>query len=143
MTPRLCLGLILASISLLLAGCFLEIDREIDLAMVYPTQQRTDLVVKYRVPPPPPGKVYVLWAVNADQGRQVKVGQIPPASRVTAVKTTLDLFVTGVVISIESDLNVTQMSNTWALRAGRLDAATPQSSSPQPTSSSPSLPPGQ
>jgi len=94
--------------------------------MVYPTPQRTELTVKYRVPEPPPGVVYVLWAVNADQGRQVKVGQIPPASKVTAVKATLDLFVTGVVVSMETDPNVTQMSNTWALRAGRLTATTPQ-----------------
>lgn len=107
-----------------LAGCFLQLDREIDIAMVYPSQQRTELTVRYRVPPPPAGNVYVLWAVNGDQGRQVKIGQIPPASKLTAVKTTLDFFVTGVVVSIESDANATQMSNTWALRAGRLDPAT-------------------
>ena len=104
-------------------------DREIDIAMIYPTAQRTELTVKYRVPEPPPGKVYVLWAINADQGRQVKVGQVPAASKVTAVKTTLDFYVTGVVVSIESDPNVTQMSNTWALKAGQLTPATPQPAS--------------
>ncbi len=114
-----------------LVGCFLQVDREIAIALIYPTPQRTELTMRYRVPPPPSGKVYVLWAINGDQGRRVKVGQVPPASSVTAVKTTLDLFVTGVVVSIESDPNVTEMSNTWALRAGRLDPV------PQATPSTP------
>ncbi|MBI2955196.1 MAG: hypothetical protein HYY30_12835 [Chloroflexi bacterium] len=104
-----------------LAGCILQPDREINLDIVYPTAQRSEITMKYRVPPPPPDKVYVLWILNPDLGRQVKIGQIPPATRLSAIKTSVDFFATGAVVSIESSADVTQMSTTWALKAGQLE----------------------
>ncbi len=102
-------------------GCFLTPDREIDLDIVYPTPQQSEVTVKYRVPPPPSGKVYVLWIVNPDLGKQVKIGQIRPASKLTAIKTTVDFFALGAIVSIESSVDVTEMSDTWALKAGQLE----------------------
>lgn len=103
------------------SGCFLTADREINLDIVYPTPQQSEVTVKYRVPPPPAGKVYVLWIVNPDLGRQVKIGEIPPASKLTALKVSIDFFALGAIVSIESSADVTQMSNTWALKAGQIE----------------------
>ncbi|MCL5264131.1 MAG: hypothetical protein M1343_02875 [Chloroflexi bacterium] len=118
LTPVLAIFLLLPAVA---TGCFLTPDREINLDIVYPTQQTSEVIVRYRVPPPPPGKVYVLWILNPDLGKVAKIGEVPPATRLSSIRAAVDFFAVGAIVSIESSPDVTQMSNTWALKAGQLD----------------------
>ncbi len=101
-------------------GCVLQADREISVEYVYPDSQRTELTIRYRVPPPPSGKVYVLWLLDAEDGKRSRGGVVQPSQRIRTIKTSVDYRVTGVVVSIESSPEASQMSNTWALKSGRL-----------------------
>ena len=118
------MGAVLALASLS-TGCLAPIDREINVAYFFPDQNRTELQVTYRVPPPPEGKVYVLWVLNPGQNKRAKIGQIPPTQELRAVKATVDFYAVGVIVSIEDSVDATNPSSTWALAAGVVDPRTP------------------
>lgn len=116
-------GILAGSLFLLVlgvGGCGLQADREIVVEYSYPDARRTEVTIRYRVPPPPAGNVYVLWVLNLEEGKRAKSGTVQPSSRVRAIKTSVDFHVTGVIVSIESSPDVAEMSNTWALKSGRV-----------------------
>lgn len=121
------LDIILPALTLLwlVCGCLAPPNREINVAYFYPSQNQTELQITYRVPPPPDGKVYVLWVLNPGQGTVVKIGQLPPSPELKLVKTSVDFYAVGVIVSIEDSPDVPGPSNTWALTAGVIDPKTP------------------
>jgi hypothetical protein len=123
--PQALLLVLAALLTIGVSGCFLTADREINLDIVYPSARQSEVTVKYRVPPPPDGKVYVLWIMNPDAGNLAKIGRLPPSSRLSAVKVSVDFFATGAIVSIESSPDVTQMGETWALEGGKTAPSTP------------------
>ena len=71
----------------------------------------SEITVTYSVPPPPPGKTYVMWVYNQDRTQIAKLGVVPPGSDNT-VKGSASFPIFGVVISEEASGNVTQMEGT-------------------------------
>lgn len=109
----------------LLAGCnTLELEKSISMETVYPSSGQTEVTIHYTVPPPPPGKVYVLWILNPAQHDLVNVGQVDGGRDVTA-RATVNFEATGAIVSIESQPNPASMSNTWALKVGSVTPETP------------------
>ncbi|MBI4318018.1 MAG: hypothetical protein HY675_05975 [Chloroflexi bacterium] len=108
-----------------LSACVLQADREIVVEYVYLDSQATEVTIRYRVPAPSTGKVYVLWLLNLEEGKRAKAGTVQPSDRVRALKVSADFHVTGVVVSIENSQDVPQMSNTWALKSGRVTGNEP------------------
>jgi hypothetical protein len=125
MIARWALAPLLLALLLALTGCFLEADREINLDLLYPNPNSSEVIVRYRVPPPPPGKLYVLWLLNPDEGKVAKVGQLEPSSSLRAIRATADFPVFGAIVSIESSPDVAQYSDTWALEGGITKPKTP------------------
>lgn len=91
---------------------------------IYPTPNQTEVTIKYTVPPPPAGKIYVLWIVNPDQHQAIDAGTVPGGSNLTA-RATVNFAATGAVVSIEDQPNPVKMSNTWALKVGTVTLMTP------------------
>lgn len=109
----------------LLAGCnTLELEKSISMETVYPSSGQTEVTIHYTVPPPPPGKLYVLWILNPAQHDVVNVGQVTGGRDVTA-RATVNFEATGAVVSIEDQPNPSAMSNTWALKVGSVTPETP------------------
>ena len=105
-----------------LSGCFLAATREINLLVIRTESGGSEVTVTYRMPPPKEGKVYLLWLVNPDVGKSVRVGVVQPSSQLRGIKTRVDFWATGAVISIESSPEVDQMSvcdDCWALVSGQ------------------------
>lgn len=114
---------LLVGLIVLVASCA-SLEQSITLQMIYPTDNQTQVTVNYTVPPPPSGKVYVLWIVNPDENQRQNAGEIKSGQHLTA-QTTVNFQATGAIVSIESSPNVTTMSNTWALKAGQITPTTP------------------
>ena len=113
------------------AGCA-SLQQSITLEMIYPTDNQTEVTVHYTVPPPPEGKVYVLWILNPDANKERNVGQIPGGQNRTA-QATVDFQATGAIVSVEDSPNVTTMGHTWALKAGEIQPSTPTPTVTGPT----------
>ncbi|HEX5416298.1 MAG TPA: hypothetical protein VFZ25_11575 [Chloroflexota bacterium] len=114
---------LLATVLAVIIGCA-SLNQSITLQMIYPTDNQTEVTVQYTVPPPPSGKVYVLWIVNPDEHQAQNVGEIRSGQHQTA-QTTVGFQATGAIVSIESSANVSTMSNTWALKVGQVAPSTP------------------
>ncbi len=113
------------SLGLLLGGCDrLALEKSISMESVFPSPNRTDVTIHYTVPPPPPGKVYVLWIVNPAHHQAVNAGQVPGGRNLTA-RATVDFEATGAVVSIEDTPTPATMSTTWALKVGTVTLVTP------------------
>jgi|GEM_PF-3140839 len=112
-------------------GCA-SLEQSITLEMIYPTPNQTQITVHYTVPPPPAGKVYVLWILNPNAKKQRNVGEIPGGQNRTAVAT-VDFEATGAIVSVENSPNVTTMGNVWALKAGQIQPTTPTPTVKGPT----------
>jgi hypothetical protein len=110
---------------LLLTGCnSLELQKSISMEAVYPSAHEAQVTIHYTVPPPPPGKIYVLWILNPAQHEAVSAGPVPGGRDQTA-RATVNFEATGAVVSIEDRPNPDHMSNTWALRVGSVLPETP------------------
>ncbi|HLG50784.1 MAG TPA: hypothetical protein VKY56_04000 [Chloroflexota bacterium] len=132
MHMRLLAALVIV-LSIAAVSCLpLRLQQSIILEMVYPRPDQTEVTIYYTVPPPPPGKIYVLWIVNPAQHEAVNVGQVPSGRDLT-VHTTVNFAATGAVVSIESQPNPPTMSTTWALKAGTVTAETPTPSASSPS----------
>lgn len=113
------------AITLLLGGCnTLELEKSISMESTYPSARQSDVTIRYTVPPPPPGQIYVLWILNPAQHETVDAGQIPGGRNLTA-HATVNFEATGAVVSIEDQPNPAQMSHTWALKVGSVTPETP------------------
>ncbi len=109
----------------LLTGCnSLELQKSISMEAVYPNAHEAQVTIHYTVPPPPPGKIYVLWILNPAQHEAVSAGPVPGGRDQTA-RATVNFEATGAVVSIEDQPNPDHMSNTWALRVGSVLPETP------------------
>jgi len=115
-------ALLLGLIALLVSCASLQ--QSITLEMIYPTDNQTDVTVQYTVPPPPSGKVYVLWIVNPNEKHEQNAGEIRSGQNMTA-QTSVNFQATGAIVSIETSPNVTSMSTTWALKVGQIEPSTP------------------
>lgn len=100
------------------AGCgpletrFKEIARPLamSLAISY-ADGRSEVTVRYSIPPPPPDKVYVLWAYDQGRKQVAKLGVVPSGVELTA-RGTAPFQVTGAVITVEDDPRGTKMVGT-------------------------------
>lgn len=109
----------------MLAGCnTLELEKSISMESVYPSSGQTQVTIRYTVPPPPEGKIYVLWILNPAQHDIVNAGQVTGGRDVTA-RATVSFDATGAVVSIEDQANPSKMSDTWALKVGSVTPETP------------------
>lgn len=119
------LVLVSVVLALLVSGCnTLELEKSISMEAVYPSTHQAEVTIRYTVPPPPPGKIYVLWILNPAQHEAVNVGQVPGGRDLTA-HASVNFEATGAVVSIEDQPNPARMSNTWALRTGSVLPETP------------------
>jgi hypothetical protein len=110
---------------LLVTACNrLALEQSITMESVYPGPNQTDVTIKYTVPPPPPGKVYVLWILNPDQHQALNAGTVPAGSNLTA-RASVSFMATGAIVSIEDQPNPVKMSSTWALKVGTISVTTP------------------
>ena len=117
--------LLVVALLFFLAGCnTLELEKSISMETVYQSSGRTEVAIHYTVPPPPRGKIYVLWILNPAQHDAVDAGQVGGGRDVTA-RATVDFEATGAVVSIEDQANPPKMSNTWALKVGSVTPETP------------------
>lgn len=118
-------AVVVVGIVLLLAACNrLELEKSITMESVFPTATATDVTIYYTVPPPPAGKIYVLWILNPVLRQAVSAGQVPGGANLTA-RAHVDFAATGAVVSIEDQPNPATMSSTWALRVGAVTLQTP------------------
>ncbi|MBI4497476.1 MAG: hypothetical protein HY689_06225 [Chloroflexi bacterium] len=69
----------------------------------------SDLTAQYSLPPPPPGTVYVVWALTQDYSKTAKVGVVPPGVSRGAVSARVGFRVDGVLISLEDSPEVTRI----------------------------------
>lgn len=106
------------ALSWVVSGCgeyntrFKEIVRPLSLSFAFTyTSQGTDITVTYSIPPPEPGKVYVLWAYDQGRRQVVKLGAIPHGIERTA-KGSANFPAVGVIITQETSPNVTRMEGT-------------------------------
>src|SRR5450756_2114292 len=60
----------------------------------------SDAIVRYSVPPPPPGRVYVMWAYTRGRAQIMKVGPVDTGTDVIA-KGSAPFPIQGVMISEE------------------------------------------
>ncbi len=74
----------------------------------------SDILVTYSVPPPPQGKVYVMWVYNQGRTQISKLGVVP-AGVDRSVKGSAGFPIYGVVISEEANGNVTRMEGTGVI----------------------------
>lgn len=117
------------------AGCHpLALEQSISMEAVYPSPDQSQVTIRYTVPPPPAGKVYVLWIVNPAEHAAVNVGEVP-GGRDRVAHATVSFEATGAVISIESRPDPPRMSDTWALKVGSVLPATPTPSGSLPAAS--------
>ncbi len=117
--------LLVVAVALLLTACnSLELQKSISMEAVYPSDHQAQVTIHYTVPPPPPGKIYVLWILNPAQHEAVSAGPVPGGRDQTA-RATVNFEATGAVVSIEDQPNPDRMSNTWALRVGSVLPETP------------------
>lgn len=117
-------GLILALV--LLAGCSRLglVSKSLTLETVYPHPNQSDVTVRYSLPRPPKGKVYVLWIVNPFQGKAANVGTLVAGSDRTA-RAKVDFEALGAVVSIEDSSSPRAMSADWAVKAGQVTPVSP------------------
>lgn len=117
-------GLILALV--LLAGCSRLglVPKSLSLETVYPSPNQSDVTVRYSLPRPPKGKVYVLWIVNPVQGKSANVGTLA-AGRDHTARARVDFEAVGAVVSIENNPSARTMSADWAIKAGQVTPVTP------------------
>ena len=100
-----------------LAGCeyetrFKEIVRPLSLSFaVSYSDGRSEITVYYSVPPPPPGKVYVLWAFSEGRAKVAKLGVVPWGVDRSA-KGSADFMIQGVIITEEANGDVPRMEGT-------------------------------
>ncbi|HVC34609.1 MAG TPA: hypothetical protein VNL16_13950 [Chloroflexota bacterium] len=117
--------IIVIALLLSLAACnALALEQSISMESVYPSARQTEVTIHYTVPPPPPGKVYVLWVLNPADHDTVDVGQVPGGRDLTA-RATVNFEATGAIVSIEDQPNPARMSDTWALKVGSVTPETP------------------
>jgi len=97
----------------LLAGCgyetrFREVTQPLAMSInVTYGNGRSDVTVHYSVPPPKPGKVYVMWVYTKGRAQIAKLGEVPPGIERTA-KGSASFPIQGVFISEESSASVTE-----------------------------------
>lgn len=116
--PRRWIALVAALLlAALAAGCgydakFRELTRPLALYMaVTYGDNRSDVTVRYSIPPPPRGKSYVLWAYSQGRAQVAKLGAVPPGTERTA-KGSANFLVVGVVITEEISPDVSRMEGT-------------------------------
>ncbi len=107
------IGIVLGALLMLgvATGCtqFREATRPLSLAIaVTYTGAGSDVVVRYSVPPPPPGKVYILWVYSRGQAQISKLGVINPGVE-RVVKGSAPFPIQGVNITLEDGPEVTKM----------------------------------
>lgn len=101
----------------LTTGCgvdtrFKEIVRPLSLSFAVTYDNgRSQVRVLYSIPPPPPDKVYVLWAYDQGRKQVAKLGVVPAGIELTA-EGSAPFELQGVVITEESDPNGTKMVGT-------------------------------
>jgi hypothetical protein len=115
----------------LLTSCVAPPDREVNVAYFNPDPSTTQLQITYRAPPPPKGKVYILWVVNLSEGKRMKVGELPPSPSLKLVRATADFYANGVIVSVENSPDADRPSNTWVLASG-VTSLTPTAATPTP-----------
>lgn len=99
------------------AGCqyetrFKEKVRPLSLSFAVTYLDRgSEVLVTYSVPPPSPGTVYVMWVYNEGRTQTSKLGVVP-AGVDNAVKGSANFPIYGVIISEETNGNVTQKEGT-------------------------------
>ncbi|HLH73044.1 MAG TPA: anti-sigma factor [Chloroflexota bacterium] len=110
---------------LLLTACTTSaLEKSISMEAIYPNPNQSNVTIFYTVPPPPPGKVYVLWIVNPDKHEAVNAGQVSGGHNIT-VHAMVNFEAVGAVVSIEDQPNPASMSHTWALKVGTVTPTTP------------------
>lgn len=115
---RVCITL---GIALLLAGLvsgcgldtrFKEVTRPLSLSFaVSYLDGRSEVSVRYSVPPPPEGKSYVLWAYDQGRKQVAKLGPVDAGVELRA-RGTAPFQAVGVIITVEDSPNVTKMVGT-------------------------------
>ncbi len=101
----------------LASGCgvdtrFRELTRPLSLSMAISyADGRSDITVRYSVPPPPDGKSYVLWAYDQGRKQVARLGAVPAGVELTA-HGTAPFQATGVVITAEDSPDATKMVGT-------------------------------
>ncbi|MGE5618483.1 MAG: hypothetical protein ACM3US_04410 [Sphingomonadaceae bacterium] len=104
----------------LLSGCgldtrFKEVTRPLSLSFaVSYLDGRSQVSVRYSIPPSPEGKSYVLWAYDQGRKQVAKLGPVPAGVDLRA-EGTAPFQVVGVVITTENSPNVTQMEGTGVI----------------------------
>jgi hypothetical protein len=94
---------------------FKEKVRPLSLSFAVTYQDRgSEVLVTYSVPPPSPGKVYVMWVYNQGRTQISKLGVVP-AGVDNTVKGSANFPIFGVVISEEANENVTRMEGTGVI----------------------------
>ncbi len=132
---------VLGFVLVVLTGCNrLELEKSIAMESVFPSTNQTDVTILYTVPQPPPGKVYVLWILNPQEGHMTSAGVVPGGRNQTA-RASVNFYATGAVISIEDQPNPTTMSTTWALKVGKVTLETPTPGGPPTAAQSPATTP--
>ena len=109
------------ALSWVVSGCgeystrFKEMVRPLSLSFAFTyTGQGTDITITYSIPPPEPGKVYVLWAYDQGRRQLAKLGAIPHGIERTA-KGSVGFPAVGVIITQEASPNVTRMEGTGVI----------------------------
>lgn len=104
----------------MVAGCqyearFREIVRPLSLSFAVTYADRgSEAIVTYSVPPPSPGKVYMMWAYSQGRSQVAKMGVVP-AGVDQVVKGSTNFPIYGVIITEETGGNVTRMEGTGVI----------------------------
>ncbi|MHB0870157.1 MAG: hypothetical protein ACYC66_13560 [Chloroflexota bacterium] len=116
--PRIWIALVAALLLTgLVSGCgldtrFKEITRPLSLSFaVSYLDGRSDVSVRYSIPPPPDGKSYVLWAYDQGRKQVAKLGPVQAGVELRA-RGTVPFQAVGVIITVEDSPNVTKMVGT-------------------------------
>ncbi len=125
------LAIVLVSVVLGTSCALIGLDRAISMEVSYPDGQTSDVTIRYTVPPPPPGKVYVLWILDPDTGQSQRIGVVEPGTD-RVVQARVGFEARGAVVSIESSPEPPRMNNVWALKVGQVDAGPTPSAAPAP-----------
>lgn len=69
----------------------------------------SDVLVGYRLPPPPDGKVYVVWGLTRDHSKTQKLAVITDGAANGSITGTTNFRIEGAMISVEDSPNVTKI----------------------------------
>ena len=105
------------ALAVLASGCT---PRKGGVLNVIPQGNQYEVTYQYTLAnPPPKGQVYVLWLVNVDEGRMVKMGTVQHGiNRVVRLQASFKP--TGVIVSPEPSLDVERPGKEWELMDGRV-----------------------